>query len=219
MSESQSPVGSPEAPSVAAPSQPRRSGNGFGVAALLAGIFSAIFAFVPFVSYVAIGAGAIAVVLAVIGLLKKNRRHGTSIAGLIIGAIGLILAIMMTVLYAAIFFGVSKAVNDEHKSAAATHTVVYSVTGAAQDADITYSTYSNGNIGSEQSSSTPLPFTKTLTVKGSSDSFSFHDFTLTGMNGYTDTGSITCTITVDGKTVATQTSTGSLADVTCSGTN
>jgi hypothetical protein len=56
-------------------------------------------------------------------------------------------------------------------------------------------------------------------VKGDSDSFSFNSFTLTAINGINDTGSISCSITVDGKTVADQTSSGSLADVTCSGSN
>ncbi|WP_308465804.1 DUF308 domain-containing protein [Rathayibacter soli] len=201
------------------PPRPPRSGNGFGVAALIVGIFALVFAFVPFVSYLAIGAGVIAVILGIVGLIAKHRPRGTAIAGLTIGTIGLILAIMMTILYAAIFFGISKAVSDQHTAAATTHTVVYSITGAAQDADVTYSTYSGGNFGSEQSSSTPLPFSKTLTVKGSSGSFSFHSFTLSAINGIDDTGSIACSITVDGKTVASQTSTGSLAAVTCSGTN
>jgi hypothetical protein len=224
-SPSQSPIGShgalngSGAPSDVATPEPGRPSNGFGIASLIVGIFAAVFAFVPFVSYVAIGAGAIAVALGIVGLIAKHRPRGTSIAGLTVGAIGLILAIVMTVLYAAIFFGVSKAVDEEHKAAAATHTVVYSVTGAAQDADVTYTTYSGGSFGTEQASSTPLPFTKTLTVRGSSDSFSFHAFTLSAINGIDDTGSISCSITVDGKTIASQTSSGSLADVTCSGTN
>lgn len=196
-----------------------RRGNGLGVAALILGIFSLVFAFVPFLSYAAIGAGAIAVILAVIGLTRKFRARGTSVAGLITGVIGLVLAIVMTTLYAAVFFGISQAVDDTKKAAGTSHTVVYSVTGAAQDADVTYSTFTNGTSGTEQSSSTPLPFTKTITVKGSSTSFSFNLFDLTAMNGINDTGAISCTLTVDGKTIASQTSTGSLASVNCSGTN
>lgn len=198
---------------------PAGKGNGFGVAALILGIFSLVSAFVPFVSYVAIVSGAIAVILAIAGLLKKARARGTSIAGLITGVIGLILAIVMTTLYAAVFFGISKAVSDEHKAAAATHTVVYSVTGAAQDADVTYSTFTNGNAGSQQASNTPLPFTKTITVKGSADSLSFNSFQLTAMNGMNDAGAISCELTVDGKTISSQKSAGSLASVTCSGSN
>jgi hypothetical protein len=198
---------------------PTRKGNGFGTAALTIGIVAFAFAFVPFVSYAAILAGAVAVILGIAGSLKKSRAHGKSIAGLIIGAIALILAIVMTVLYAAIFFGISKAVSDEHKAASATHTVTYTVTGAAQDANITYSTFTGSNVGTQQSSSTPLPFTKTVTVKGSANSLSFNSFLLTAMNGINDTGSISCTVTVDGKTVSNQTSTGGLASVTCSGSN
>jgi hypothetical protein len=219
MSNSQPPVGAPGSPLTTGAAAPARKGNGFGIAALIVGIFALVFAFVPFVSYVAIVAGIIAVILGIVGVLKKFRPHGTSIAGLILGAIGLILAIVMTVLYAAIFFGISKAVSDQHKAASTSHTVVYSVTGAAQDANITYATFTDGNAGTQQSSSTPLPFTKTITVKGSSSSFSFNSFTLTAMNGISDTGSISCTIKVDGKTVVSQTSTGSLAAATCSGSN
>lgn len=196
-----------------------RRGNGFGIAALIFGIFSLVFAFVPFISYAAIVAGAIAVILAVVGLTRKFRGRGTSVAGLITGVIGLVLAIVMTTMYAAVFFGISKAVDDTNKAAAASHTVVYSVTGAAQDADVTYSTFTNGTAGSEQSSSTVLPFTKTITVKGSKDSLSFNSFDLTAMNGMSDTGTISCQVTVDGKTISSQTSSGSLASVNCSGTN
>lgn len=196
-----------------------RRGNGFGVAALILGIFSLVFAFVPFMSYAAIFAGAIAVVLAVIGLTRKFRARGTSVAGLVTGVTGLVLAIVMTTLYAAVFFGISKAVDDTNKAAATTHTVVYSVSGAAQDADVTYSTFTNGTSGTEQSSSTPLPFTKTITVNGSKDSLSFNSFDLSAMNGAVDTGTISCTVTVDGKTIASQTSSGSFASVNCSGTN
>jgi Mycobacterium membrane protein len=218
MSAPQSPSGSPQASTGDVAPQTRK-GNGFGVAALVLSIFAIVFAFVPFVSYAAIVAGVAAVVLGIFGLLKKYRPHGTSIAGVAIGAIALILAIVMTILYAAVFFGVSKAVHDEQKAASATHTVVYTVTGPAQDADITYSTYTGGSFGSQQSTSTPLPFTKSITVKGSTAGLSFNSFTLTAINGINDTGAISCSITVDGKTVANQTSTGSLADVTCSGSN
>lgn len=217
MSTPQPPAGAPEAP--AAEATPPVKGNGFGVAALVLGILAIAFAFVPFASYGAVVAGVAAAVLGILGLLKKNRPHGTSIAGLIIGVIGFILALVMTLLYAAIFFGVSNTIHEEQKAAATSHTVVYTVTGAAQDADITYTTFTNDNFGTQESSSTPLPFTKSITVKGSTDSFSFNSFTLTAINGVNDTGAISCSITVDGKAIASQTSTGSLADVTCSGSN
>ncbi len=219
MSNSQPPIGAPETPTGTETVAPTRKGNGLGTAALIVGIFAFVFAFVPFVSYVAILAGTVAVILGIAGLLKKLRRHGTSIAGLIIGTVGLILAIMMTVFYAAVFFGISKAVSDQNKAASTTHTVVYSVTGAAHDANITYSTFTDGTAGTQQSSSTPLPFTKTITFKGSKASFSFNSFLLTAINGINDSGTISCTLTIDGKTIANQTSTGSLATVTCSGSN
>ncbi len=70
---------------------------------------------IPFVNYAAIATGAIGIVFAILGLVAKGRPRGTSIAGLVLSGIGLILSIVMVVVYSAIFFGVSKAVDDSNK--------------------------------------------------------------------------------------------------------
>jgi hypothetical protein len=196
---------------------PRR-GNGFGVAALILGIVTVVAFAIPFVNYVAIGTGVVGVVLAIVGLTRKARPHGTSIAGLILSAIGMILAIIMVVVYAAIFFAASDAVDKSNKAAAAEHVVTYTVTGDSTDSTINYSTYTDGASGSEEASSAKLPWTKEEKITGSSEGLKFNSFTLSAMNGQTG-NEITCEIKLDGKVIASQKSSGQYASAVCTGSN
>jgi len=215
MSDLQNPPAYAAAP---APQPDSKRGNGFGVTALILGIITIVGFAIPFVNYAAIVTGVAGVVFAIIGLVAKYRTRGTSIAGLILSAVGLILSIIMVVVYSAIFFAASKAVDDSNKAAATEHTVVYTVTGDSTDSSITWSTYTDGDSGSEQASGAKLPWTKEVTVKGSSEGLNFNSFTVTASNGTTG-GEIACEIKVDGKVVSTKSATGEYASATCSGSN
>ena len=104
----------------------------------------------------------------------------------------------------AVVAGGSAAIN---KANNVKHTVVYTVTGNGT-ADITYSTFDNGNSGTAQVTGATLPWTKTITSTGI---FAGYD-----VSGSVDTGSsVTCSITVDGKNTAQQTSTGQYASADC----
>lgn len=86
------------------------------------------------------------------------------------------------------------------------HTVIYSVTGTDSGTDVTYQTAS----GMSQQSSVPLPWSATVTFTGFDD---FADLTATvGSNN----GTVRCTITEDGKVVATNTASGAFASANCS---
>jgi hypothetical protein len=215
MTDTQQPLTNPSTPIQVTPV---KNGNGFGVASLILGILALVGAFVPFLNYGSIFVAGIGVVLGVVGLVVKFRPRGTAIAGLILSALGLILAIVMVVIYTAVFFGVSAVVAETKKAANVTHTVVYTLTGDSTDATATYSTFTDGKSAQEQATGQKLPFSKTITAKGGSDSLSFNSFTLSGTNG-ADGTDITCDISVDGKSIATQTSSGAYASVTCSGSN
>ena len=89
------------------------------------------------------------------------------------------------------------------------HTVVYTVTGNGT-ADIQYDTYTNGNAGSAESTGQSLPWSMTVTGSGL---FTFYSVTATISTG----SSATCTITLDGRVISTNTATGQLASATCSG--
>jgi hypothetical protein len=96
-------------------------------------------------------------------------------------------------------------------------TVVYTLESDAQAVSATYSTLTNGNIGSAQANSVAAPWTQEVQVE---DTW-IKSFTLVGQMNPVFDGSapdgttITCRITVDGKVVAEQTSTGQYAAVTC----
>lgn len=85
----------------------------------------------------------------------------------------------------------------------ATKKVIYSVSGPKSASTISYMLPG----GSEQISNAKLPFTKEFTSEG------FAVFSLTAQNA--GSGSITCTITVDGQVITTKTSQGQFAVVSC----
>jgi hypothetical protein len=87
------------------------------------------------------------------------------------------------------------------------HTVVYSVTGSGT-ADITYDSFTNGNSGTSQDTGAAIPWSKTITGSGI---FNVYSLTATLSSG----GTVTCSITVDGKQLASHTSTGQFASVDC----
>jgi hypothetical protein len=94
--------------------------------------------------------------------------------------------------------------------------VVYTLESDAPTMLATYATASGGSIGQQQDNNVKSPWTKTITAK---DSFA-KSFVLSGVMNPVTTGGkdgtkITCRITVDGKKVAEQTSTGQYASVTC----
>lgn len=107
----------------------------------------------------------------------------------------------------AVVSAASKAVSDAN---AQKHTIVYTVTGRGT-ADITYDSFENGSSGSADDNGAALPWTKTITGSGL---FNLYDVSATSDSG---SGSIACTLKVDGKVVASQSSSGQFANVDCSG--
>lgn len=102
-------------------------------------------------------------------------------------------------------------------TSSSTKTVEYKVEGTGQASSISWLTINNGQSSQEQATNAPLPWTKTITVP-QDQWVNFGSFTLTAQNGATS-GPIHATITVDGKTVADQTSTGQYAVVTANATS
>lgn len=98
------------------------------------------------------------------------------------------------------------------------HTVVYTVnsTGKVSKADISYYTSDGSNHSSNVSADgQPLPWTKTVTVKG--DLSGFILTANTPITGNAAKGTLACSLSVDGKVVSTDKSSGSVSLVTCSG--
>jgi hypothetical protein len=104
-------------------------------------------------------------------------------------------------------------------SASGTDTIVYEITSDASHVSATYATFTAGNVGEAQDNSATPPWTKTVKAKSSW----VHSFSLVGQmspaalsGGGNDGTTISCKITVNGKVVAQQTSTGQYATVSCS---
>jgi hypothetical protein len=91
------------------------------------------------------------------------------------------------------------------------HTVVYSVTGSGQAGAIAYATLQEGSgqNGEAQVTNASLPWNKTLTASGL-----ITIFNVTATVGEAG-GSLTCSITEDGKPLATNTASGAFASADC----
>lgn len=89
--------------------------------------------------------------------------------------------------------------------------VSYSVTGTGK-AIVSYDVQHGDSLNLAQTTSATLPWTKTITMTGA-----FGDYVLNAQSTGTGT-TISCKITVNGKQVASNTSHGKDATVSCSGT-
>ncbi len=183
MSDLQSPPLSPATP---APQPEPKRGNGFGIAALVLGIVTVVGFAIPFVNYAAIATGAIGIVFAILGLVAKGRPRGTSIAGLwCCPASRLILSIVMSSstprsssclegrrrLEQGRRGGAHRHVHRERRQHRLRHH------GGRRTPTV--------RPARSRRPDAALPWTKEVTVKGSTEGFSFNSFTLSAMNGET----------------------------------
>ncbi|MCS5496861.1 MmpS family transport accessory protein [Cnuibacter physcomitrellae] len=202
------------------PPPPQNRFNGLGLASLIIGGLSLLFAFVPFANYASGFFAFVGIILGIIGLVLKGRAKLLAIIGTAVSVIALILSIVLAVVYTA---GFAASVSNTYEEIQASQSaeadvnvpVVYEVTGDVPGgANITYSTYTNGSSGTQSSNGAPLPFTQEFTVKAG-DAFDYKSFYLSVSTG-ADPGTVTCRITVDGEVVSENTATGSFALATCS---
>ena len=199
---------------------PAKTGNGLGLAALIIGVVALIGAFIPFVNFVSGFLAFVGLVLGIIALFLKNKSKGLAIAGTVLSLIAMILSIILAITYTAGFAGaVSEGIKTAQAESSAEAdrdvTVVYEVTGTSAASSITYMTFTDGNSGTEQANDQALPFTKEFTIKAGG-TFDYSSFYVMAMNGADDAGDISCKITVDGKVLAENTSTGAYASASCS---
>ncbi|MCU1472299.1 DUF4190 domain-containing protein, partial [Amnibacterium sp.] len=221
------------------PGGPGRAGtrrsNPVGLIALIAGVVALVLAVLPIASFVAGLPALAAIVLGIIGLVLAGRRRGLATAGLILGAVALIVAIAVSTVQIVGFVRdrvtdlpqVSDFPSDFPSGlpsggssggaglAAGPHTIVYRITGSGT-ATISYSTIANGRSATARDTQVTLPRERTqhLTVTtGGVQQFVLAAITLNGK------AKLTCSIEVDGTVVATNTSNASsgVELVTCDG--
>jgi hypothetical protein len=225
------------------PGEPRRS-NGVGLAALIVGIVALVLAAIPFASFVAFLPALAAIALGIVGLVLAGRRRGTAIAGLILGGVALLVAIVISVIsvigivgrtasgierlrsdFPTAFpsdptaTGVPPLAPSESASpgvslAPGSHTVVYTITGTGR-ATVNYGTFAGGDVSSSAGKKAALPFRKTVAIRTTADD-RVATFTL-GATQLDPQDPVGCTITVDGRAVSSKRSDSTtLAFVFCS---
>lgn len=185
-----------------APPQTQRRGNGFGTTALVFGILATVLGFIPFIDVVSFGLGPLAVIFGVVGLIRSTQRlsgRGTSIAGIVLGVAGLLLAIVFVSL-------VYTAATSLGKQADAAHTVTYEIGGSAKKVDITYT---HGDTSTSQANGVRTPWVKHFNAKGL-----FRLYSVSAQNSRSR-GSVTCKIIEDGKVVKSSKSKGAFAIASC----
>jgi hypothetical protein len=177
---------------------PPKTGNGFGVAALVLGIIATVIAFIPVIGVAAFLLGIVAIILGVVGLTKKGRPRGTSIAGLVLGVISLIIAGIVTAMTAAFVGAVDQSVQELDEGLNTVHTVEYRATVDSGEATAAYGT-TNGISNAD--------FTGDWSGEAELEGFDAASLTVTGDLMAGGDQALTCEISVDGQVVAEQSGT------------
>jgi hypothetical protein len=210
------PPQNPYAPQGPYGQRPPGPSRGLAITALILGLLALVTAWIPFWSYIAVLIGVAAVVLGIIGMRRK--QGGMALTGVITGGLGAIFAIIMSIVWTALFvfaanhpdFGDSDSDSSDLGGSAesSSHTVELQVTGTATAADIDYA----AGGSDDEADAAPVPWSKTVSVTA-------RDFTIYNLDAMStdvdDPGSLTCTIKIDGKVVKTETAEGPDAFVDC----
>lgn len=175
---------------------PAKTGNGFGITALVLGIVAVIFSFIPLVGIASFFLGGLAVIFGIIGITRKMRPKGTSIAGLVLGVISIVIAGIITATTAAFVSSVDEEMNKEA-------TIVYKAT-SENDATAMF-----GAISGTSNESFSGKWEKETTVTG----WDAATLMVTS-DDYSKSQKLTCEIIINGESVTKQSGNDS---VSCTG--
>lgn len=209
----------PQPPETATVSPAR---NRRGLIALILGIVAVVLAVLPFASYIAWLVGIAAIVLGVLAVIRPGLPKRAGIAGIVLGAVAVILSVVLSIVYTVLFAlaaagGATRGYDPQGAGApvggsGSAHTVVYSVTGDDRATAIAYYSVSGGQSGQSTLQDQALPWSKTVTVRGTLTTAS-SVLTVVGQNA--GSGTIACSITLDGKVVSEQTGEGRNSTAQC----
>lgn len=174
-------------------------GRGMAITSLVFGIIAVVLCLIPFIGFISIVGGLVAVAVGIIALAKKKPGRGMSIAGVIMGGLGLIVAVIVTIVTLVL---INAGVESMSEPRSVTYTVTTNVPAEVEyfDGEATTTEQISGDW-TEEINFTGLPMS-TLAV------------TPTDPGGGAE---ISCQIEVNGETVAEQQGSGSDAAVICAG--
>lgn len=201
----------PHIPSQRSHATPPQQSNGLATAGLVVAIIGAVLSFIPVVGTVAWVLAPIGLVLSVVGLVKSKRTGsglGKSIAGIVLSVVALVMCVLYTAVFAA-------SVSNVSQQTATVHQVTYKVTTAkGSKIAATYSQSQNDNLASASVSDAASPWSENAQVSGLVGPTVTASLSpdLTHVN---KKDTISCTIIEDGVQVAQNSATGTDAMVTC----
>jgi len=195
---------------------------------VIAGFVLSIFGFACLVPAI------LGLIFGIVGIGKSRAAgsgRGLSIAAIIIGSAWIVAALVVGIVVAAsggasskVSQEVSSSPSDEATDGTAaggdqstTHSVTYEIDAVGGSiSNVTYLTVADGKSGTSQATKVRSPFIKTIELPSS-----FLDFQMFSLLGQGDesTSSISCKISVDGKVIASESSSGPFSVVSCSGSN
>lgn len=175
-------------------------GKGMAITSLVFGIIAVVLCLIPFIGFISIIGGLVAVVVGIIALAKKKPGRGMSIAGVIMGALGLIIAIIVTVV--SIMF-----INAGVESVSEPRSVTYTVSTNVP-AEVEY--FDGEGTSTEQISG---DWTEEIDFTGPPLS----TVAVTPADPAEGSAELSCRIEVNGETVAEQQASGSGAAAVCVG--
>lgn len=194
------------------PNPAAAKGAGLSIAGLILGAVAFVVALIPLFGIGLVWVPALlALIFGIIGLTGGRPKKVLAIIAVALSVISVIVAI---VTFTAGVAGVAKSV--EEATATEPAEVVYEITGDGGSANVSYSSWADGEFGSQSANGAPLPWSQTETIEVAKNStFDFTSLTLSA-TGNEATTTLTCKITVDGEVVSENTSTGAYALVMCS---
>ena len=178
--------------------QPPEQLSGLTITAMTVGIVALVVAAIPIFGFVSFVLGPLAIILGIVGLVKKRPKKGFSITGIITGGLALLLCILYLVIGIALagVFG---------NATGQTGTYTYKVVGEGSF-QVTYTTTSLFERTTNQATGQFSAEVQASKVLG----------TLEAHNTGDSAGDLTCTITDDtGRLISTNTASGTGAAVTC----
>lgn len=194
--------------------------SGLGVSALVLGIISIVFSFVPIINNVCLILGVLAIIFSCCSLRStgkkgKKRGRGMVIAGLILGILSIVITLSMQASFNASFDKATESMNNASKKidnmAKGLRIMKLEVKGTAPtDINLTVA-----GSSSNESSNNGV-WQKVLTGKDAQKDWTIMATPKLDVNNPTpDNYKVECSITVDGKQVSHKSATGPAANVMC----
>ena len=199
--------------------------SGLGVSALVLGIISIVFSFVPIINNLCIVLGVLAIVFAgcsfrSTGKKGNKRGHGMVVAGLILGILSIVITLAMQASFSASFDKATESINKASKKMDNMAKGIANENAKEMKLEVKGTAPTDINLTVAGSSSNESAdngvWEKVLTGKDAKKDWMIMATPKIDIDKPTpDNYKVECTITVDGKKVSHKSATGTAANVMC----